>query len=158
MIQTIQIMVLFAVAISLSGCATGPLRRSTMGQYGYATVDWTQRAQPAIKPAAIVGGVVVDTAIVAGDTLFVPIAAVPVTAMLSFWGGCPKPLDVQNHPVQDTIGRPLLFPIVFPMWYPISLFALSYGGGLGPVETEKEGRTAPPAVTEPASERAGPVR
>ena len=114
-----------------------------MGQYSYATVQWVKQAHPAVKPAAAIGGIVADTAITVADTVAVPAASVPVAAWVSYWGGCPQPLDFENHPFRDTIGRPLLFPIFFPMWYPINLFALSYGGGLGPVEPGKRDACKP---------------
>ena len=137
MIQTILVI---AVLITASGCATGPIRRSTLGQYSYATVEWTKKADPVLKPLAAVGGVISDTVITAGDTVFVPITSVPIAALspaIVLEGA-----NFKNDPIHETVGRFLLIPVVFvityPVAYPVSLYFMSYGGGfdtLPPVDT-----------------------
>jgi hypothetical protein len=132
--KPVQLVLAAAIAAGMAGCATGPVRRSTLGEYSYATIEWTKKARPVAKPAAVLGGIVVDTAITAIDTVTVPVLSVGTAVGVSYCGPDPIPVDIKHRPFRDVICRPLAVPILFPFWYPVSLYVLSYGGGFGPQE------------------------
>jgi hypothetical protein len=137
--KAVQFIFLFLITIvSMTSCITGPVRRSTFGQYSYATVEWTKEAHPLIKPAAAIGGVISDIAITVADTVTVPLVSIPLAFYLGYLGPCPPTVDLKRHPIRDTIVRPIFSLIYFPICYPVCLYLMSHGGGLESDEEEDE--------------------
>jgi len=105
----------------VQGCATGPVRYKTFGRYEYATVEWTRRSAAAAKPLAVIGGAAADIVVAGADTVFAPVASLPIAARAAFWGPCPESRNFRDHPVRET-GLTVAF---YPFW-----FVASYVGSL----------------------------
>ncbi|MDD4872927.1 MAG: hypothetical protein PHR77_20425 [Kiritimatiellae bacterium] len=108
------------------GCATGPVRYKTFGRYEYATYEWTKRSPVAAKPIVAVGGLVTDIGIIGADTIFTPLASIPIAARGAFLGPCAASRNFEKHPIRETTLSILFFPVYFPPVYCLSLYWQTY--------------------------------
>ena len=124
--KAVGIINLILASLCLQGCATGPVRYKTLGRYEYATIEWTKRAHAVAKPVAAVSGAVTDIGIVGADTLFTPLASIPIAARGAFLGPCAASRNFRDHPVKETCLSLLFFPFWFPPTYGLSLYFQTY--------------------------------
>ena len=125
-VKTTGIVTGILASICIQGCATGPVRYKTLGRYEYATIEWTKRAHVVAKPVAAVAGVVTDVGIVCADTIFTPLATIPIAARGAFLGPCAASRDFSDHPVKESCCSLLFFPFWFPPAYGLSLYWQTY--------------------------------
>ncbi len=105
--------------VSLSGCATGPLRYKTLGRYSYATVELTRCVHPVLKPVALVTGIPVDVVIIAGDTVFVPVSSLYFATLFGIFGPCPTV-------VKENPALLVFLPVVFPVNFTVGMVLFPY--------------------------------
>lgn len=110
-----------------TGCATGLVRKATLGPANYTTVDWTRKAPAVVKAPAAIAGVVADAAIVAADTVATPVVAVPLGFAAAFTGLDNSARDFRHHPLKETAVGLATFPFWLPITYPRACWELSYG-------------------------------
>jgi len=108
------------------GCVTGPVRYKTVGRYEYATVEWTRRASAATKPFAFIGGAATDIIIAGADTVFTPLASIPIAARAAFWGPCAASRNFRDHPISETTLTVVFYPFWFIAGYTGSLYFQTY--------------------------------
>lgn len=121
------VLALLVMVVFVSGCLTGPVRYKTLGRYKYATVEFTDRSPPLGKPFAAVGGVLTDGAILAADTIVVPVVSIPISVKMAALVPFAEPGGFERHPVMSTTMGILFFPIYLPWSYGLNLYFQSYG-------------------------------
>ena len=124
--RTVAMALLGLGLVGVPGCATGPVRYKTLGRYEYATVRWTQKAPVAVKPLAAAGGAATDVVIAGADTVFTPLASVPMAASAAFWGPDPGSRDFRHHPVEQTVLTVAFYPFWFVAFYATTLYGQTY--------------------------------
>jgi hypothetical protein len=115
-----------------SGCATGPIRYKTLGRYEYASVEWTKRAPFVAKPFVAIGGGAADLLVTGVDTVFTPVASIPIAARQAFWGPCPGSRNFKDYPVSETALTVVFYPFWFVAYYSGALYMQTYGSPQSP--------------------------
>ena len=127
-----RITLLIAAFCIASGCTTGPVRYKTLGRYEYASVEWTKRAPVAAKPFAAISGGAMDLLMVGVDTVFTPVASIPIAARQAFWGPCPGSRNFKDYPVSETALTVVFYPLWFVAYYSGALYMQTYGSPKSP--------------------------
>jgi hypothetical protein len=89
-------------------------------------VEWTKRAPLALKPIAAPAGVITDAGVVCADTIFTPLASIPIAARSAFLGPCAGSRNFNEHPIRETSLSLVFFPFYFPIAYGLALYGQTY--------------------------------